>query len=184
MRAVRDVLSGIRFYFDRCLAIFLLYRFERPQYDQLARDRPDDVDKPSSLYGSEHLMRLIVKLPDLLPHAGLTTEESEVIVDTILDLLKFLSKHAALFFTTDNYHKATPEYCAAYDAQAALAMAHKAHGHGGAGVGGGAAGGAGIGVGGSGAAGGGKPRISSMFASTTGTGSAGTGSSSAAAAGR
>ena len=50
---------GIRLYFDRALPTLLLYKAERPQFDELARL---GAIKPmagwSDVYGAEHLVRL------------------------------------------------------------------------------------------------------------------------------
>lgn len=116
VRAAKEICDGLRSYFDRCLHIFLLYRFERPQYESVAAERPDEIATPSGLYGAEHLLRLIVKLPELLNLAGMTPEETEVVVATVNDLMRFLTRYAGTFFTTDHYVKATPAYAAAFEA--------------------------------------------------------------------
>lgn len=50
--------------------------------------RPEVLTAASSLYGPEHLLRLVVKLPELLAHAALTQEEHDVVVEYVNDLLK------------------------------------------------------------------------------------------------
>lgn len=58
-----DFISGLSAYFDKSLAHCLLYPCERAQ----ARRVLAGGALPSSLYGAEHLLRLFVKLPELLP---------------------------------------------------------------------------------------------------------------------
>lgn len=51
-----EVLSGIKIYFNRSLGKILLYRFERQQFLDLKKAKPDE--DPSNIYGAEHLLRL------------------------------------------------------------------------------------------------------------------------------
>lgn len=46
MATATAVVEGIRSYFDRALSTFLLYRFERPQYDALIRAQRAGTDAP------------------------------------------------------------------------------------------------------------------------------------------
>jgi hypothetical protein len=54
----RELVAGVRVYFDRALGKMLLYRFERQQYAALLRDHGADA-RMSDLYGGEHLLRLL-----------------------------------------------------------------------------------------------------------------------------
>lgn len=79
---IKEVVDGIKVYFDRALGSTLLYRFERPQYEEEVKKFKDSVSSssassssssssssatatdskefhPSELYGAEHLLRLI-----------------------------------------------------------------------------------------------------------------------------
>jgi len=93
--------AGLRLYFNRALPMYLLYRFERVQFDAWHRlthsaayksaadagtsPKPDDY---ASVYGPEHLLRLFVKLPELLAHITLTDDEAKVLQTTVNDFLK------------------------------------------------------------------------------------------------
>ena len=65
-RLLPTIISGLKLYFDRSIGTNLLYRFERPQY---AEQRKKYVTGPkvivgqeremSSVYGAEHLLRMI-----------------------------------------------------------------------------------------------------------------------------
>ena len=61
-------MNGLRLYFDTCLPGYLLYTCEREQADRLL----NMGFVPSSIYGVEHLLRLLVKLPMLLELAEAT----------------------------------------------------------------------------------------------------------------
>ncbi|RDX77074.1 Protein MRG1, partial [Mucuna pruriens] len=67
--SIGEILKGIRCYFDRALPMMLLYKIERKQYNDVIVDNVS----PSTIYGAEHLLRLFVKLPELL--AYVTIEE-------------------------------------------------------------------------------------------------------------
>jgi hypothetical protein len=42
------------------------------------------------VYGAEHLLRLIVKLPELLPHTGATEEALQLLISRVEDLLTYM----------------------------------------------------------------------------------------------
>jgi hypothetical protein len=58
-----DFVNGLVAYFDKALSHCLLFPSERAQ----ARAALGGGALPSSVYGAEHLLRLFVKLPELLP---------------------------------------------------------------------------------------------------------------------
>ncbi|KAG6626469.1 hypothetical protein I3843_15G045400 [Carya illinoinensis] len=97
--SVGEVLKGLRCYFDKVLPVMLLYKSERQQYDEAISD---DVS-PSTVYGAEHLLRLFVKLPELLYHANIEEETLMELQQKLIDFLKFLQKHQSTFFLS-TYH--------------------------------------------------------------------------------
>ncbi|KAJ1033872.1 hypothetical protein NDA16_000080 [Ustilago loliicola] len=87
---VEEVLKGLKLYFDRSLGQNLLYRFERAQYVEYRKKngpKMGDGDigantrtgtgsmggdmEPSDVYGAEHLLRLFVNLPMIIPDLNL-----------------------------------------------------------------------------------------------------------------
>ncbi|CAL5369446.1 unnamed protein product [Camellia sinensis] len=82
--SVGEILNGLRCYFDKALPVILLYKKERQQYHEAVAD---DVS-PSSIYGAEHLLRLFVKLPELLAYVNI---EEETLVRLQQKLLDFLN---------------------------------------------------------------------------------------------
>ena len=93
-QAWRDFAGCLISYFDAALPRLLLYRQERQQYDLRARGR----GAPSRLYGAEHLVRLIIKLPKLLAQTNLTKGEIPRLKRKIEDLLKYLRQNRARLF--------------------------------------------------------------------------------------
>ena len=93
-QAWRDFAGALISYFDAALPRLLLYRQERQQYDLRARGR----GAPSRLYGAEHLVRLIIKLPKLLAQTNLAKGEIPRLKRKIEDLLKYLRQNRARLF--------------------------------------------------------------------------------------
>ena len=60
---IEDFAAGLSAYFDKALPHCLLYPEERAQ----ARAALAGGALPSAIYGAEHLLRLLAKLPELLP---------------------------------------------------------------------------------------------------------------------
>nr|XP_009798553.1 PREDICTED: nuA4 complex subunit EAF3 homolog isoform X2 [Nicotiana sylvestris] len=92
--SVGEILNGIRCYFDKALPVILLYKKERQQYHEAVSDNVS----PSSVYGAEHLLRLFVKLPELLAYVKIEEETLIRLQQKLLDFLKFLQKNQGTFF--------------------------------------------------------------------------------------
>jgi len=106
-RLYTEVCDGLRSYFNQALGAILLYKFERRQLQQLRSEKPDVP--LVELYGAEHLLRLVVKLPELLAHAKLQREHMTVLVAKLMELLKFLQAHKAKYFA-DEYMQPDEDY--------------------------------------------------------------------------
>ena len=63
---VRKFCEGLALLFDDALPVCLLYAEERPQYESLQYDEDLKLKRPCEIYGSTFLLRLIVRLPQLL----------------------------------------------------------------------------------------------------------------------
>ncbi|XP_076889572.1 protein MRG1-like [Bidens hawaiensis] len=92
--SVAEILNGLRCYFDRALPVILLYDKERVQY----RESTISGASPSTIYGAEHLLRLFVKLPELLPYVNIEDELMSSLQEYFVDILKFLEKKHDSFF--------------------------------------------------------------------------------------
>ncbi|KAL7085223.1 hypothetical protein ACP275_14G269000 [Erythranthe tilingii] len=98
--SVGEIVKGLLCYFDKALPSMLLYKHERPQYKEVI---PDNVS-PSRVYGAEHLLRLFVKLPDMLSCMHIETETLTELQQRLNDLLRFLQSNQGAFFDS-NYQK-------------------------------------------------------------------------------
>lgn len=97
LEQTKAVCDGLRQYFNRALGLVLLYRFERPQYEQVVEKKQDVCD----VYGAEHLLRLFIKLPSLLVHTALEKQELAVLQGKFSDFLKWLVKHLDTYFAKE-----------------------------------------------------------------------------------
>ncbi|KMZ71336.1 Mortality factor 4 like 1 [Zostera marina] len=89
-----EILKGIRCYFDKALPEMLLYKKECQQYEEAIVGNIS----PSSVYGAEHLLRLFVKLPELLAYVNMEEEALSKLQQNLLDFLKYLQKNQSAFF--------------------------------------------------------------------------------------
>ncbi|TXG59364.1 hypothetical protein EZV62_013937 [Acer yangbiense] len=92
--SIGEILKGIRCYFDKALPVTLLYKKERQQYHDVVLDNVS----PSTIYGAEHLLRLFVKLPELLAYVNIEEETLTRLQQKLIDFLKFLQKNHNTFF--------------------------------------------------------------------------------------
>jgi len=96
----QEIVNGLKDYFDHALRSVLLYRFERPQYQELVQDETDEKKDRKNMcdfYGAEHLLRLFVKLPGLLVHTKMDTTEKQVLQARLTDIIRWLQKKQNYF---------------------------------------------------------------------------------------
>lgn len=111
-RASKEVAQGLQEYFDAALPVFLLYRFERPQYDTLFNQGGKGTSqRPSHTYGAEHLLRLMVKLPSMLEASGLERPVIKQIAEKVNEFMRFLQKNGRDCFVGE-YKNADDAYIA------------------------------------------------------------------------
>ncbi|OMJ26416.1 Chromatin modification-related protein EAF3 [Smittium culicis] len=103
----KEILVGLKHYFDKALGTILLYRFERYQYQEILQLHPES--KMSDIYGAEHLLRLFVQLPALVSQANMDDESLIVLKDYLGDFLKYLQKNISVFFV-EKYKTPSPSY--------------------------------------------------------------------------
>lgn len=109
----REIAEGLNAYFDSALGQLLLYRFERQQYSDLLKKHPDK--KVADIYGCEHLLRLFVKLPQLLTQASMDGETVQMLQAKLTELLKFMHKHCEKYMAETNYERASQTYLKDWD---------------------------------------------------------------------
>merc|ERR1719376_1492012 len=129
---IGEVVQGICDFFDAFVAKFLLYKVERHQHATVIKQEASK--RPSEIYGSAHLLRLMVKIGDLLDRFKMnrTTaaagsgsgsssssrgeiDQSRVIEACIADLLKYLETNRHKLFTSKNYEEASEEHLKGVD---------------------------------------------------------------------
>ncbi|CCH40793.1 Chromatin modification-related protein EAF3 [Wickerhamomyces ciferrii] len=104
-----EFLAGLKVYFNRSLGNLLLYRFERQQFLNLTKDPEFNDRELSSIYGAEHLMRLMVTLPALIAQTTMDQQSVATLKDHVEDFLKFLDKNKKEFFLK-RYENVSPHY--------------------------------------------------------------------------
>mmetsp|Transcript_4370 Transcript_4370/g.5031 ORF Transcript_4370/g.5031 Transcript_4370/m.5031 type:complete len:282 (+) Transcript_4370:1001-1846(+) len=103
----RDMTCGLAMYFDKALPKQLLYRHEIPQC--LVLDGNDSGKRYCELYSCEFLLRLCIKLPELVAIANdISEEEKPKIIFKVMDLVRFLQKNQNIYLL-QRYRKPTIE---------------------------------------------------------------------------
>jgi len=105
---LHEVLEGLLVYFDKALGSVLLYRFERPQYADIVKSFT--VKRMCEVYGAEHLLRLFVKLPDLLVRAEMTEDARDLVKAATVEFLRYMEQEASKIFDPAAYDAPTPQY--------------------------------------------------------------------------
>lgn len=110
------ITSGLQVYFDRSLGANLLYRFERPQYAEIRKTYvtgPKVVvgqeKEMSAIYGAEHLLRMLVSLPQMVASSTMDGESVGLVKDYVNELLVFLVDERSRFFLTE-YESSSLQY--------------------------------------------------------------------------
>ncbi|KAL1520221.1 hypothetical protein AB1Y20_023691 [Prymnesium parvum] len=113
-RLYGEVVDGVQSYFNQTLGALLLYKYERKQHSDITKEH---MSKPLvEIYGVEHLLRLYVKLPELLNQCSLQKEHMTVLVSKLVELLKFMQANKAKYFVNE-YQKPNEEYLACSNAE-------------------------------------------------------------------
>uniref|UniRef100_A0A4X2L602 Uncharacterized protein n=1 Tax=Vombatus ursinus TaxID=29139 RepID=A0A4X2L602_VOMUR len=106
--AVVEVVAGIKEYFNVMLSTQLLYDFERPQYAEMLAAHPDTP--MSRIYGAPHLLRLFVRLGDMLAYTHLDDHSLALLLSHLHDFVGYLAENCAALFSASDYVVAPPEY--------------------------------------------------------------------------
>ncbi|KAL0366205.1 UNVERIFIED_CONTAM: protein MRG1 [Sesamum radiatum] len=97
VETVVEIVNGLRCYFDKALPAMLLYKHERQQYEEVIADNVS----PSGVYGAEHLLRLFVKLPEMLSCIQIEMETLTELQQRLHDFLRFLQSNQSAFFQSN-----------------------------------------------------------------------------------
>ncbi|VDK37676.1 unnamed protein product [Taenia asiatica] len=104
----REFVNGLRVNFNFILGSQLLYKFERPQYAELLKSHAslEMVD----LYGPMHLLRLLVRLRDLITFVKTDPTSVGLLEAVIADFVAYLDRNNEEYFKLEDYISATPDY--------------------------------------------------------------------------
>jgi hypothetical protein len=94
----RDMADGIAMLFDESLESRLLYREELPQLHTIYSIQEYRVLPFSELYGCEHLLRLFIRLPEMLA-GNVPDDEGRVIMAKVNDFIRFIHKNQTSLLT-------------------------------------------------------------------------------------
>uniref|UniRef100_A0A7S4F0T1 MRG domain-containing protein n=1 Tax=Chrysotila carterae TaxID=13221 RepID=A0A7S4F0T1_CHRCT len=108
-RLYMEICDGVRSYFNQALRPLLLYKYEEKQYGDIMASYAPNVPEAVEIYGAEHMLRLFVKLPEILSHCKLKHEQAIVLNTKVVELLKFMVPNRHKFFTT-NFIAPNDEY--------------------------------------------------------------------------
>ena len=106
-RVYGEVCDGVKAYFNQALPTTLLYKYERRQYSE--KKEQHKKSEPCEYYGAEHLLRLFVKMPELLARCQMQREHMVVLTNKLAELLKFLVAQKGKYFAVE-YEKVDEEY--------------------------------------------------------------------------
>jgi len=101
--AIVEIMSGLKDLFDSTVASQLLYKLEKTQYNEKVKEKNHE---PSQIYGSAHLLRLMVQVGPLLNRSNIdtSTETNVTFIENILcDFLLYLEANSSRLFTSKNY---------------------------------------------------------------------------------
>ncbi|KAH6902543.1 MRG-domain-containing protein [Coprinopsis sp. MPI-PUGE-AT-0042] len=104
-KLIDTITSGLQTYFDKSLGTNLLYRFERPQYAQIRKQYWTGQDvvigtekEMSSIYGAEHLLRMLVSLPTMVAQSSLDKGSLDLIRDYTNELIQYMAQERDRIF--------------------------------------------------------------------------------------
>lgn len=103
-----EVIRGFGDYFNVSLGSQLLYSFERYQYKQDCENA--GAVQPCDVYGSQHLLRLILKIGDYLSASKFTDSQVKIFEDQLEDFLLYLNTNRSMFFMKKSYYNAPQDY--------------------------------------------------------------------------
>ncbi|CCL98454.1 uncharacterized protein FIBRA_00452 [Fibroporia radiculosa] len=110
------IVAGLQTYFDRALGANLLYRFERPQYAEIRKKYvtgPTVVvgqeKEMSEIYGAEHLLRMLVSLPQMVASSNMDSESVGLVKEYANELMVFMAREQHRIFVRE-YESASLAY--------------------------------------------------------------------------
>jgi len=103
-----EVASGLKLYFEHGCGSMLLYKQERPQFDELISE--DENVRLCEMYGVAHLLRLFIKLPSMMQSAGVGPKGMVYLVKCFQDILQFVKANHLPDSVADSYQECSASY--------------------------------------------------------------------------
>jgi len=101
--------AGLKAYFDGALYSSLLYAEERAQAEAaLVSHKNTKKREPSEVYGAEHLLRLFVKLPELVPLRDMDAAAAKAVQAKLTEFVRWMQRNASAHFVSGEYVDARP----------------------------------------------------------------------------
>ncbi|XP_014221767.1 mortality factor 4-like protein 1 [Trichogramma pretiosum] len=108
MESAVEVTKGIREYFNSAINLKLLYAWEKPQFEEKV---PEDSNVlPSQLYGPYHLLRLLVKLGELMSYTHFDESSKELLTKHFRHFIQFLQSNISSLFNLNDYKDPPQDY--------------------------------------------------------------------------
>ncbi|KAL8282324.1 hypothetical protein RB601_008283 [Gaeumannomyces tritici] len=102
---LEETMSGLREYFNKALGRILLYKFERTQYLEIREqwESPSEGGHKcvADTYGAEHLLRLLVSLPELVAQTNMDQQSVNRLREEISKFTNWLAKNYAKYFVSE-----------------------------------------------------------------------------------
>ncbi len=122
----KDMADGLAMYFDKSLPKQLLYRQELPQCNVVEGLHLNK--RYCELYPCEHLVRLCLKLPELVDQTDyLGSEDKAKIIFKLGDFVRFIQKHQGTYLLSRYRHQTTEERLKAKKMQSRLGLGRDEH---------------------------------------------------------
>lgn len=99
------LVEWLRLYFEQSLPLLLLYEQERWQLEQIteAQNKSGMEMRLSDIYGAEHLLRLMVKLPSIVAQTSAESGATKTIEQAGKSMLAFMDANSEIFFAGQKY---------------------------------------------------------------------------------
>eukprot|EP00523_Entomoneis_sp_CCMP467_P005066 CAMPEP_0168753642 /NCGR_PEP_ID=MMETSP0724-20121128/19053_1 /TAXON_ID=265536 /ORGANISM="Amphiprora sp., Strain CCMP467" /LENGTH=578 /DNA_ID=CAMNT_0008802021 /DNA_START=100 /DNA_END=1836 /DNA_ORIENTATION=+ len=102
-----DMTNGVARFFEDAIGN-LLYKEEQAQFKEVSTNKEFKGMRYGDLYGTEHLLRLFVRLPEVL-EAHLPLEETRPMLAKVNDLVRFLGKNQDSLFPLNHTRPRPPD---------------------------------------------------------------------------
>ncbi|KAF2862624.1 MRG-domain-containing protein [Piedraia hortae CBS 480.64] len=106
---LNEVVSGVEEYFNKALGRILLYRFERQQYHsvykQITAGHGEHAGKSlAEMYGCEHLLRLLVSMPDLIAHTNMDAQSVSRLREELTKMVSWMARRIDVYLSHPYNH--------------------------------------------------------------------------------